>query len=70
MWSQLDTAFSRAADGQLLDLLPCEAYCQSLTHPRILSAGLHGRAHNGSVQLTHTALDVLPPQDRIPYTTN
>ncbi len=40
MWTQLDTAYSRAAAGQLPDPLPCEAYCHSLTDPSILSAGL------------------------------
>src|SRR5204863_2315891 len=30
-WTQLDTAYSRAAAGQLPDPLPCEAYCHSLT---------------------------------------
>jgi phytoene dehydrogenase-like protein len=39
-WTQLDTAYSRAAAGQLPDPLPCEAYCHSLTDPSILSAGL------------------------------
>jgi phytoene dehydrogenase-like protein len=39
-WSQLDTAYSRAAAGRLPDPLPCEAYCHSLTDPSILSAGL------------------------------
>jgi phytoene dehydrogenase-like protein len=39
-WSQLDTAYSRAAAGQLPDPLPCEAYCHSLTDPSILSEGL------------------------------
>ncbi|CQD20467.1 phytoene dehydrogenase [Mycobacterium lentiflavum] len=39
-WSQLDTAYARAAAGQLPDPLPCEAYCHSLTDPSILSAGL------------------------------
>ncbi len=40
--TQLDTAYSRAAAGQLPDPLPCEAYCHSLTDPSILSAGLRG----------------------------
>jgi phytoene dehydrogenase-like protein len=40
MWTQLDTAYARAAAGQLPDPLPCEAYCHSLTDPSILSAGL------------------------------
>ena len=39
-WSQLDTAYARAAAGQLPDPLPCEAYCHSLTDPSILSAAL------------------------------
>jgi phytoene dehydrogenase-like protein len=39
-WTQLDTAYSQAAAGQLPDPLPCEAYCHSLTDPSILSAGL------------------------------
>lgn len=39
-WSQLDTAYARAAAGGLPDPLPCEAYCHSLTDPSILSAGL------------------------------
>ena len=41
-WTQLDTAYSRAAAGRLPDPLPCEAYCHSLTDPSILSAGLRG----------------------------
>ncbi|MEZ0351879.1 phytoene desaturase family protein [Mycobacterium sp. pR1184] len=39
-WSQLDTAYARAATGKLPEPLPCEAYCHSLTDPSILSAGL------------------------------
>ncbi len=39
-WTQLDTAYSRAAAGHLPDPLPCEAYCHSLTDPSILSGGL------------------------------
>jgi phytoene dehydrogenase-like protein len=39
-WSQLDTAYARAAATELPDRLPCEAYCHSLTDPSILSAGL------------------------------
>ena len=39
-WSQLDTAYSHAAAGQLPNPLPCEAYCHSLTDPSILSAAL------------------------------
>jgi phytoene dehydrogenase-like protein len=39
-WTQLDTAYSQAAAGQLPNPLPCEAYCHSLTDPSVLSAGL------------------------------
>jgi phytoene dehydrogenase-like protein len=39
-WTQLDTAYSRAAAGRLPDPLPCEAYCHSLTDPSIVSAAL------------------------------
>ena len=39
-WTQLDTAYSRAAAGQVPNPLPCEAYCHSLTDPSILSPGL------------------------------
>ncbi len=39
-WTQLDTAYSQAAAGQVPNPLPCEAYCHSLTDPSILSAGL------------------------------
>ncbi|MBS4727413.1 NAD(P)/FAD-dependent oxidoreductase [Mycobacterium sp. SM1] len=39
-WSQLQTAYSRAAAGCLPDPLPCEAYCHSVTDPSILSPRL------------------------------
>lgn len=39
-YTQLDTAYARAAAGQVPNPLPCEAYCHSLTDPSILSAGL------------------------------
>jgi phytoene dehydrogenase-like protein len=54
-WTQLDTAYSRAADGQLPDPLPCEAYCHSLTDPSILSSGLReSGAHTMTVFGLHT----------------
>ncbi|ORB83967.1 hypothetical protein B1987_09340 [Mycobacterium kansasii] len=45
-WTQLDTAYARAAAGRLPEPLPCEAYCHSLTDSSILSdrlreAGAH-----------------------------
>jgi phytoene dehydrogenase-like protein len=39
-WTQLDTAYARAADGALPDPLPCEIYCHSLTDPSIMSPAL------------------------------
>ena len=54
-WSQLDTAYSQAAAGQLPDPLPCEAYCHSLTDPSILSAALRDSgAHTMTVFGLHT----------------
>ena len=54
-WTQLDTAYSRAAAGHLPDPLPCEAYCHSLTDPSILSAGLReSGAHTMTVFGLHT----------------
>jgi phytoene dehydrogenase-like protein len=48
-WTQLDTAYSRAASARLPDPLPCEMYCHSLTDPSILSAALRG---SGAATLT------------------
>jgi phytoene dehydrogenase-like protein len=54
-WTQLDTAYSRAAAGQPPEPLPCEAYCHSLTDPSILSAGLRDSgAHTITVFGLHT----------------
>ena len=54
-WTQLDTAYSRAAAGHVPDPLPCEAYCHSLTDPSILSAGLReSGAHTMTVFGLHT----------------
>lgn len=39
-WTQLDSAYARAAVGALPDPLPCEIYCHSLTDPTILSPAL------------------------------
>jgi phytoene dehydrogenase-like protein len=39
-FSQLDTAYTRAAHGVIPNPLPCEIYCHSLTDPSILSEGL------------------------------
>jgi phytoene dehydrogenase-like protein len=39
-WTQLNTAYSRAARHALPDPLPCEIYCHSLTDPSILSPAL------------------------------
>ncbi|ORW71459.1 hypothetical protein AWC23_14145 [Mycobacterium saskatchewanense] len=54
-WTQLDTAYGRAASGELPDPLPCEAYCHSLTDPTILSAELRDSgAHTMTVFGLHT----------------
>jgi phytoene dehydrogenase-like protein len=48
-WTQLDTAYSRAAAHTLPDPLPCEIYCHSLTDPSIVSPALRD---SGSHTLT------------------
>jgi phytoene dehydrogenase-like protein len=39
-WTQLDSAYARAAAHALPNPLPCEIYCHSLTDPSILSPAL------------------------------
>jgi phytoene dehydrogenase-like protein len=54
-WSQLDAAYSRAADRTLPDPLPCEIYCHSLADPSILSPALRDSgAHTLTVFGLHT----------------
>jgi phytoene dehydrogenase-like protein len=54
-WTQLDTAYARAAAGQTPNPLPCEAYCHSLTDPSILSTELRDSgAHTMTVFGLHT----------------
>ncbi|OBG61844.1 MULTISPECIES: NAD(P)/FAD-dependent oxidoreductase [unclassified Mycobacterium] len=54
-WTQLDTAYARAAAGHVPDPLPCEAYCHSLTDPSILSVDLReAGAHTMTVFGLHT----------------
>lgn len=48
-WTQLDTAYARAAAHALPDPLPCEIYCHSLTDPSILSPALR---QSGAATLT------------------
>ena len=48
-WTQLDTAYARAAAHALPDPLPCEIYCHSLTDPSILSPALR---ESGAATLT------------------
>jgi phytoene dehydrogenase-like protein len=63
-WTQLDTAYSRAAAGQMPDPLPCEAYCHSLTDPTILSAGLRDSgAQTMTVFGLHTPHSLLEDTD-------
>jgi phytoene dehydrogenase-like protein len=40
LWSQLDAAYTTAAEGAIPSPLPCEIYCHSLTDPSILSPEL------------------------------
>ncbi len=68
-WTQLDTAYTQAAAGQLPDPLPCEAYCHSLTDPSILSTGLRDAgAHTMTVFGLHTPHSLLTGQDTDPDT--
>jgi phytoene dehydrogenase-like protein len=59
-YSQLDTAYIRAAHGVIPDPLPCEIYCHSLTDPTILSDSLR---ESGAQTLTvfgvHTPHDLV-----------
>ena len=54
-WTQLDEAYSQAASGRVPNLLPCEAYCHSLTDSSIMSAELRDSgAHTITVFGLHT----------------
>lgn len=54
-FSQLDSAYLRAADGVVPDPLPCEIYCHSLTDPSILSDDLRAAgAHTLTIFGLHT----------------
>jgi phytoene dehydrogenase-like protein len=52
-WSQLQSAFERAARGEVPDPMPCEIYCHSLTDPSILGPELQAA---GAQTLTVFAL--------------
>ena len=73
-WSQLDTAYSQAAAGQLPDPLPCEAYCHSLTDRSILSGALRDAgAHTMTVfglQTPHSLLGGTDPDTAREQLTN
>ena len=49
-YEQLGHAFREASGGQIPELVPCEAYCHSLTDPSILSEELRA---SGAQSLTH-----------------
>ncbi|MDG4665673.1 NAD(P)/FAD-dependent oxidoreductase [Mycobacterium sp. 236(2023)] len=54
-YSQLDTAYRRAASGSAPDPLPCEIYCHTLADPSILSESLRDAgAHTLTVFGLHT----------------
>jgi phytoene dehydrogenase-like protein len=51
---QLQTAYAEAAAGRIPDVVPCEAYCHSLTDPSILGPKLRGSgAHTLTVFALH-----------------
>lgn len=54
-FSQLDTAYTVAAAGDVPAPIPCEIYCHSLTDPSILSSGLR---ESGAATLTVFGLHV------------
>ncbi|MEB3979997.1 NAD(P)/FAD-dependent oxidoreductase [Mycobacterium sp. 663a-19] len=63
-WTQLDSAYSRAAAGRFPDPLPCEAYCHSLADPSILSPSLReSGAHTMTVFGLHTPHSLLDGAD-------
>jgi phytoene dehydrogenase-like protein len=63
-WTQLDSAYSQAAAGQLPNPLPCEAYCHSLTDPSIVSAALRDSgAHTMTVFGLHTPHSLITEAD-------
>ena len=54
-WSQLEDAYTAAAEGRVPDPVPCEIYSHSLTDPSIMSAGLR---ESGAATLTVFGLHV------------
>jgi phytoene dehydrogenase-like protein len=53
-WSQLQSAFEKAARGEVPDPMPCEIYCHSLTDPSILGPELRASgAHTLTVFALH-----------------
>jgi phytoene dehydrogenase-like protein len=62
--SQLDSAYDRAAAGEVPMPLPCEIYCHSLTDPTILSDGLRAAgAHTLTVFGLHTPHSLVAGQE-------
>jgi phytoene dehydrogenase-like protein len=65
-WTQLNTAYTRAAANTLPDPLPCEIYCHSLTDPSILSPALRA---SGAATLTvfglHTPHALNAPREQL-----
>jgi phytoene dehydrogenase-like protein len=65
-WTQLETAYSRAAANMLPDPLPCEIYCHSLTDPSILSPALReSRGATLTVFGLHTPHALSASHDRL-----
>jgi phytoene dehydrogenase-like protein len=53
--AQLRRAFEQASNGEVPDVVPCEAYCHSLTDPSILGPGMR---EDGNQTLTVFALHI------------
>lgn len=64
-YSQLQTAFEQANDGEIPNPLPCEIYCHSLTDPSILSKELQDQGvQTLTVFALHTPHKLLEGKDQ------
>jgi phytoene dehydrogenase-like protein len=64
-YSQLQTAFEQASNGEIPNPLPCEIYCHSLTDPSILSKELQDQGvQTLTVFALHTPHSLLTGKDQ------
>jgi phytoene dehydrogenase-like protein len=64
-YSQLQSAFEQASNGEIPNPLPCEIYCHSLTDPSILSKALQGQGvQTLTVFALHTPHALLDGKDQ------